>query len=352
MAGDTTEQENLEEGEPEAEHPTLEELAQRRSYPEYDLAIQRNDASFDQLAEVHCWSLEKFNPDDEVGRLAFQRYEPQLMKAFENTHGGIASTYWCGNLMAGVVMTKTGELWHAAPLGRVHAADELLLHCERIRIAAWRLLEGRELLICVDMLYGIITDLLGIIDRQEGDNPPDSETVSATMKLIGTEIDRVEDFHKRSAQRSAQLNYFLGMLGGIAAVSTATLIFLLVSRFLGASQFAVVSLSASLIMGGVGAVLSVLSRMHGGRLQLDYQTGPRFLKLLGAFRPVIGSVMGAALLILILSGILPIVIPTDADLQLYFFAGVAFLAGFSERFAQDMLVKSSERLGKASGAGG
>jgi hypothetical protein len=66
-------------------------------------------------------------------------------------------------------------------------------------------------------------------------------------------------------------------------------------------------------------------------------------KAYGALRPVIGGIFGLALFVLFEGGLLP-AIEVEEGSNLPFYAGVGFLAGFNERFAQDMLVGSGKPL--------
>ena len=74
-----------------------------------------------------------------------------------------------------------------------------------------------------------------------------------------------------------------------------------------------------------------------GRLVLDIDAQPSQLVRLGAFRPIIGSLFGTAITVLVAGDLLPIAGPQELPRQLYFYAGLTFIAGFSERWAQDML---------------
>jgi hypothetical protein len=65
--------------------------------------------------------------------------------------------------------------------------------------------------------------------------------------------------------------------------------------------------------------------------------------MLGTFRPVIGMVMGAAMWVLTASGVLSIG-PSDPSKLTFFRILTAFLAGFSERWAQDMLGRTAEQI--------
>jgi hypothetical protein len=63
------------------------------------------------------------------------------------------------------------------------------------------------------------------------------------------------------------------------------------------------------------------------------------------FRPLIGAVFGGILLIFLKSGLIAITIApaTIQDITLFYVA-VGFLAGFSERWAQDTIVNSTPAL--------
>jgi hypothetical protein len=93
------------------------------------------------------------------------------------------------------------------------------------------------------------------------------------------------------------------------------------------------TLVGCLTAGAIGAVVSVMSRMTFGELTLDYEAGRRILMMLGAFRPVIGMALGAAMWVLSASDVLAIG-PSDPAKMPYFRILIAFLAGFSERWAQ------------------
>lgn len=93
-------------------------------------------------------------------------------------------------------------------------------------------------------------------------------------------------------------------------------------------------LVVSLLSGGCGGLLSVMSRMSAGKLALNHESGKGIIRLLGGMRPLIGAVFGVALYVLLEGGLLSLG-PADRSDLVYFYAGVAFVAGFSERFAQD-----------------
>jgi hypothetical protein len=87
--------------------------------------------------------------------------------------------------------------------------------------------------------------------------------------------------------------------------------------------------------------------MTSGRLRLDTHAAPAMTMAYGAVRPAIGGVLGMALFVLFEGGLLPAVEVAD-EARLPFYAAVGFLAGFNERFAQDMLA-GSEQLTRVQG---
>jgi hypothetical protein len=93
--------------------------------------------------------------------------------------------------------------------------------------------------------------------------------------------------------------------------------------------------------GGLGSVVSIMSRVHDfGKLQgID----PVVLFFTGFFKPVIGTSFALFLFALFNAGLIPIEIKEGSEN--YFFAAISFVAGFSERFAQDILSKTEKSVG-------
>jgi hypothetical protein len=63
---------------------------------------------------------------------------------------------------------------------------------------------------------------------------------------------------------------------------------------------------------------------------------------MGALRPAIGAVFALAVFVFAMSPILPLDDTSRGDT--FFLVALGFLAGFSERFAQDMFVRSGQGL--------
>ena len=109
------------------------------------------------------------------------------------------------------------------------------------------------------------------------------------------------------------------------------------------------------LAGSIGATISVMWRITFGRFSpsnaiIAFQQGKKAsvtLAILGAVRPFIGTVFGIIIYPLDRAELLPLKPPgTGAD-PLYFYAAIAFFAGFSERWAQSTLKNAIPLSGRA-----
>ncbi|MDH5700234.1 MAG: hypothetical protein OEZ41_09770 [Nitrospirota bacterium] len=149
----------------------------------------------------------------------------------------------------------------------------------------------------------------------------------------------VEKMFIRSARREANNQYFLGML----MLGLPSLIFLSLFFVIAVSQNTISSghsepLFASFVAGAFGALISVMSRMGFGNLGIDYWALPKNLRIWGGLRVLVGAFFGIMIYAMIAGGFLPLAIPSDPQKQIFFHAVFGWLAGFNERWAQDILV--------------
>jgi len=95
------------------------------------------------------------------------------------------------------------------------------------------------------------------------------------------------------------------------------------------------ALLISIAMGGVGAIISVMSRMAGkGAFSVDHEVGRKMVRRLGSLRPFIGATFAVAIYFGFASKLFQL---GSQPQTIYFYAIVAFLAGFSERWAKVLL---------------
>jgi ABC-type branched-subunit amino acid transport system permease subunit len=92
--------------------------------------------------------------------------------------------------------------------------------------------------------------------------------------------------------------------------------------------------------------MSVMTRMRqADGFSLDYEVGRLQCIVLGGFRPLVGAVFGTVAYFALQSGFININ-PPKGD-ELFYFALISFLAGFSERFAQVILGGAELSVAKA-----
>ncbi|HEX4556474.1 MAG TPA: hypothetical protein VH249_20965 [Xanthobacteraceae bacterium] len=315
---------------------------------EYETAVKCRAASFSQLASAVFFSQEKFTSDP-LGRAVYASYIAPLTEAFEASHGHITHSFYCERIIAAAVLTARHELWviYPTPEAKEVATADILFECDRLNVEADRVLAGagrlKDLQTTKILIYAVVTRLLSLLDTQT----PPPRTI---LDLHWREARNAHDYYLRAAVRHAKFDYFLGMLIGAALCSVLVAVSaLILTRHLSSPDATVRTLIGCLTAGGVGAVVSVMSRMTFGELTLDHEAGRRILTMLGAFRPVIGMVLGAAMWVLAASGVLAVG-PKDPAQLPFFYILIAFLAGFSERWAQDMLGRAADQIGGSGAA--
>jgi hypothetical protein len=91
-----------------------------------------------------------------------------------------------------------------------------------------------------------------------------------------------------------------------------------------------------------------VQRINSGQFDLSYDVGRPHVAFLGGLRPVLGAAFGLVLYFAVTSGLVAIFDITETGTErLFGFLVVAFLAGFSERWAEDTLTALGQRSGKA-----
>jgi hypothetical protein len=317
--------------------------------------------SADTLIGWTFWCDERFNTDSKTVPF-YKKNLPALRRAFEAEFGKITTEYFCANIVGGYLITDQNRLYVVNNETGDDASEvaELVEEAGRLENDVHDCLQGdtvaTERQRCVQLVsfpistaLGILDDTAAIADKDEKIRARSRETKS--YGLSKGQLDYARSYFERVAQRTAQLRYFRGVIGGAAGITLLGIVLAALILWalpaLGVSTGGLVPLAASLVAGAAGAVVSVMSRMSFGQMKLDATVGEKQLVRLGAFRPLIGSIFGVAIGALIAGGILPISHPATAAPAAYFFAGVGFIAGFSERWAQDMLSETKNLIGQS-----
>jgi hypothetical protein len=268
---------------------------------------------------------------------------------FENAEGKIIRAYWCATEASAVVVTEKKKRLSWLPWRRVGnlglhrvtdwiTADapriaELLHGGDMLAVRVNRVLTAVPKLVAMEWIFSEQSYLLGLVERSGG-HPSRRQTKDALARHRD-EIERLEQYYHRAGTKAARIWYFGGMLGGLAVVAVLGLVIPFPIREF--TEFPLTepnprAFYACFVAGALGAMVSVMTRMRDEKgVKLDYEVGELLIMILGAFRPVLGSILGVLTYLTIVSGVLPLKPPPGQEV--FYYAVFAFAAGFSERFA-------------------
>lgn len=318
-------------------------------------AIVARGVNLRDLAEFHVLAHSKDPYTQNMGLLRFNA----LWKIFNDSKQNQPISFEFGaHGRYAILLLEDGfieyhvdvEFSNVAPFKWHELVNEALVAAHEIE----QTVRGRRKMIVAAQLYSILAVLHNMLDGISA--APDSKVSYDRLQeaLIGMEVklkacvDEITTIVLQFDYQAAQRNYLLGMLPGLAIVG-AVVVGITLASPIKSSQY---PLGIVLAGGALGALLSVLSRTTKAQLSksliVDVKASAGLIFSAGAFRPVVGALFGIALYALIASGLVPIKVPA-ATSQLYFFVGaISFLAGFSERLAQDALIRTSRGIFGAS----
>jgi hypothetical protein len=367
----------------------------KRLHAEYDSAVHNGFVALEQIAHAH-WHLHELSKRDEEERDAaelneqagmYAYYAPRLWKAYQARHGQATNYYFATELPAIVVLTDRDELDFFCPpktlLELAPQFETTLWSCiaqsPEIAQVLWTEQSKKILL---RQLYWLLVYLVSVLESQAKSTTITSTTSRANspMSLLNEDskkqletnvepsddhdhfdtasVDRVKvaldyaDQHLEEvcvsldeyARRDAQQRYLFG-----AFMVAYTFFLILLAGAAGLFDFFGEDMAIILVAfgsGSIGALVSVMLRFMNQPLRIDYHAGKSLMFVAGVFRPLIGALFGLIFYVLLNAGILQeFTIPHDTDKFLYFVAAITFLAGFSERRTQDLLVRVSPLVG-------
>ncbi len=294
--------------------------------------------SFSELVYAHYdwWRSRQAGAPDLSAAAAYD----SVRTAFQASHGEIVRAYWSSHVESAVALTERKRLGGLlAPSFSFHRETDWatknapdvaaeLHRCDELAVRAKAVLTGVRQRICLELVVSCATHLLSLVDRRAGSE--DEAEATAALHRERAAVDKVESYYHEAANGQAQLVYF----GGIA---TVTLVLAgVATAWLTVSWAAPV---AALIAGGVGAVVSVMQRINSGKFELEYDVGGRYAFFLGGLRPLIGGAFAMAITFTVDGGLLhlPVAASESTHDRRLALLVLAFLAGFSERWAQDTL---------------
>jgi hypothetical protein len=299
--------------------------------------------SFTELVYAHWAWWQATHDHPENGQAATIEYQ-DVLRRFEQTHGRLIHTYWCSHLESAVALSDTPpkRRWQGHQYGFHRASDwatksqpaiaAQLHRCDDVAVHAQAVLTGVRQRICLQLVAASAAHLLSVVD-----GPHDQKEIRQVLSLERKRLDKVEKYYREAANGQAQIMYFAGMatVAGLLALFVPLLIWW---QHWHSDRNSYIGLTA-LLAGSIGAVVSVTQRINHGDFDLDYDVGRGYAFFLGGLRPIIGGTLAVVITYAISAGLLHLPIGSDAATphERLGLLVVAFVAGFSERWAQDTI---------------
>jgi hypothetical protein len=262
---------------------------------------------------------------------------------FEARHGQIVQAYWCsGNASAAAITIKRRPLILADVVQLHWAADwstkdlpklmALLYRCESLSVRIHEVLRDTSQRLATESLFTVMSHVLGFAETSGAHEP---RAVSEVVRTSSQQLRKIEGYYREAAVRSGQIVYVTGMLLGMIPIAVLAVVASALLGSYGASPSRVGAMCFA--AGGVGALISVMSRMNSGKVHVDWEFGKDTARTLGLLRPYVGAVFGLMTYLALKGNVVSIDVAGKDNA--YFFVLFAFVAGFSERFAQDLLLR-------------
>jgi hypothetical protein len=303
---------------------------------------KRESATFVEL--VHARFDWKSSPT-ERGR---ERYET-TRATFEADHGKIVDEHWSERAPVGVVTCRQHGSWgherwwlhrQTGSLATSHPEfARLLRDAARQSVRASNVLCGMSQRIAISNLFSLTRDIIGSLDIVGSAAP-------TGLEMYRGDLAEIEAYTGQAGARQAQIVYLKGVLRGLGALLVLVPALALLIGALHSNEVDPMLFIGSLIAGSLGATMSVLIRMSGGKFDVNHEIGREYVSNLGLARPYIGAVFALLLYFTVQGGMLDQVkVPEPGQGEFAFYVAAAFAIGFSERFAKEIVRKAEAGAG-------
>jgi hypothetical protein len=273
---------------------------------------------------------------------------PKLLEGFEAYAGPMRRWYFSDQQLLAAALTDDDQI--SVLIGpRLKACDpeliDLVRHCQEVGYTAWHRLAPYDRRLCQDMVFSVIEEAFRMLE----DAGCPKARYAHCVKVLTKRLEAAEQFMLRCASRRAQSCYLKGVLLGLGAIG----IVLAATAVVLAGEDALNRFHGQLLLiataGAVGAAISVPMRMTSGSFRMNLPTLNAEMKgtdvrLVASLRPVMGLVLALGSYAVVLAGLVPMDEGDDPVRQTALYVAIGFLAGFTERFAQDMFVRSGNGL--------
>ncbi len=312
-------------------------------YPDLYQAATNGPATFRHLVQAH----ELASSSQQLASDAGNWLIPALSQRFAEAHGGIEKEYYCSSVVGGCLLAKDRTVYSILNSPPPELVDSEIA-CKVVAKEASYGLRGKgvvqQLEEATDHAYSGLTRIMVAADLvADGGTPEQVATAVAAAKY---EVEVVKARVEILLQRQARLEYFQGVLAGIVPTFLLVILFGLAANAWWRSALVPSALVAAIAMSALGATISVIQRMSKGTLVIDHSASRWQRTMLGAFRPGVGAIFGSLAYFTLLAGVLAGGAPVGTPASVAVFGLTGFAAGFSERFATDMLDQASKLISK------
>jgi len=324
--------------------------------PDLRYSIENRTATFDDLfyARYGYRPVESDATDGPAHplELAARRFlYPYVRGLFQAAHGPIQEEYWCEEVEGAAVLTDAGL--HQRPQFRAivdwQQEDgpfvEQIIALDELEVATRYVANPDDNRTCQNLIFDAYSSALDALDNRRVHQLTDQ---TAELALVKRQVALAQKFYKAVAQRHGQDEALRGIALGFWALLWLIAV---VGTFMKITGIETVGVPLGPLLGwafvgAVGAFISVLARVGREEFTPNWEATQGELWMTGAFRPIVGAVLGAAVPVFFLGGITAAgAAPTDGATSRFFYTALAFAAGFSERWAQDLIAKQPSALG-------
>ena len=360
--------------------------------PEYNAAILSCSVTLQQIVAVRHKLHSRCHSDDENSLIL---YEELLWLTYQHTHGTIKEYYFSMRGKAAVVLTNRNSRRNTMYLDFFYPLHELSQLTPDFESTLWTCISQFQSIAELDLkfkgqdavfleLYLIVIYIFVVVEAQQASRQDREslDALSARMsdvptapglvrakpiedtpsKIEDTPSKRIQEALNRAndhlkeltkvidqfSRRKAQVEYIRGMFFGIFSVLALVAVYVYIifnvsatNHWRPGTQLLWHTIDIAVASGAVGAVVSVMLRVSNRPLSISYNAGRSLIWLSGYFRPIVGAIFGLAFYVLINAGLLQVLAaPRDIGSRAFFVAAICFAAGFSERRAQDFIVRA------------
>lgn len=308
------------------------------------LGAVRGSPSFGDLVQAR-WNAT--HAGDEEGQEHYHAKHQEILGRFLTEHGEIIHDYWSETAPAAVAVTCRPSRFHRGRQLTLHRRTErlsasqpafsrLLLRIDRQAVRGSNVLAGMSQRIAITNLYSLTRDVTTHLEIDHGENR--SARHETTLTDYDSELKNIEHYVGEAGSRQAQIIYLQGMLRGLGALIVLAPLVALMFGALDVPGVDSTLFVACLVAGSLGAAMSVLMRMSGGRFVVNHEIGREYVTNLGFARPFIGAIFALLLYFAFRGELLQQVEPPPGPQgEFAFFVASGFVIGFSERFAKEIV---------------